>query len=253
MKNRKVLVISIIIIAVFLSAVFLITGRARTDVFLKDFEVSATGKTMTIEVGVSDSAGYVRKMKRTSGSMNYYYTFYSTFGINSKFGSKDTYEIELDDNVNEIYFYTGDKGYKLVLVKNTATRQWEKINYSANGTFKLNLLEKEDIIKVGINTYAQNDNYFEYSDKYTIEKIYNIFDNLETKVVSKTYNPENPEEMYKITFLCDETKEIYSDKLRVDTYIEIYRKNGKYYAEQRYNGIYEITEDDFNLIKSYIK
>lgn len=253
MKNRKVLVISIIIIAVFLIAVFLITGRARTDVFLKDFEVSANGKTMTIEVGVSDSAGYVRKMKRTSGSMNYYYTFYSTFGINSKFGSKDTYEIELDDNVNEIYFYTGDKGYKLVLVKNTATRQWEKINYSANGTFKLNLLEKEDIIKVGINTYAQNDNYFEYSDKYTIEKIYNIFDNLETKVVSKTYNPENPEEMYKITFLCDETKAIYSDKLRVDTYIEIYRKNGKYYAEQRYNGIYEITEDDFNLIKSYIK
>ena len=45
---------------------------------------------MTIKVGVSSSAGYVRKMKRTSGSMNYYYTFYSTFGINSKIGAKDT-------------------------------------------------------------------------------------------------------------------------------------------------------------------
>ena len=253
MKNKKMLIIVGIIAIIISIGLFLGTGRARTDIYLKNFEVSSNEKTMTLKVGVSSSAGYVRKMKRTSGSTNGYYTFYSTFGINSKLGAKDTFEIELNDDMDEIYFYTGDKGYKLVLVRNTATGGWEKINYSANGTFKLNLLDKEDMVKVGIDTYALNDNYFEYDDKHTIEKIYNIFANLETRIVSKTYNPENPEEMYKVKFLCDETKAIYSDKLRVDTYVEVYRKNGKYYAEQRYNGIYEITEDNFNLIKSYVK
>jgi len=253
MKNKKNLVIVIILAIVILIGLFIYSGNSRTDVYLIDFKVSDDNKIMTLKVGVSNSSGYIRKMKRTSGSMNYYYTFYQTFGINSKIGSKDTFEIELDNNVNEIYFYTGRKGYKLVLVRNTATSEWEKINYSVDGTFKLNLLDKEDIIKVGINTYALNDNYFEYSNKYIIEKIYNIFDDLETEIVSKTYNPENPEEMYMIKFICDETKAIYSDKLRVDTYVEVYRKNGKYYAEQSYNGIYEITEEDFNIVKSFVK
>ena len=253
MKNKKNLVIVIVLVVVILIGLFLYSGRARTDIYLKDFEVSNDNKIMTLRVFSSNSSGYVRKMKRTSGSMNYYFTFYKTFGINSKIGAKDTFEIELDNNVNEIYFYSGKKGYRLVLVKNNITGEWEKINYQEDDTFKLNLLNKEDIIKVGINTYTQNDNYFEYSNKYMIEKLYDIFDDLETKVVSKTYNPENPEEMYKVKFFCDEKNAIYSDKLREDTYLEVYKKDGKYYAKQRYNGIYEIKEEDFNLIKSYIK
>lgn len=253
MKNKNNLVFVIMVVVVILVSLIIYSGRARTDVYLRDFEVSNDNKTMTLKIFTSGSSGYVRKMKRTSGSMNYYYTFYKTFGFNSKIGAKDTFEIELDDNVNEIYFYSGKKGYRLVLVRNTATGEWEKINYQEDGTFKLNLLDKEDIIKVGINTYALNDNYFEYNNKYIIEKIYDIFDDLETKVVSKTYNPENPDEMYMVKFYSDEKKAIYSDKLRMDTYVEVYRKDSKYYVEQRYNGIYEIEEEDFNLIKSYVK
>lgn len=254
MKNKKVLVISIIIIIVVLLIVFLLmTGKARTDVYLKDFEISADNKKMTLKVGVSSSAGYVRKMKRTSGSTNYYYTFYSTFGINSKLGANDTFEIELNENVDEIYFYTGDKGYKLVLVRNSATQEWEKINYPDNESLKLNIFDKEDIVKIGINTYALNDNYFEYNNKNIIEEIYSIFENLETTIVSKTFNPENPEEMYRIIFFNDENMLIESDNDIFKSDLDVYRKNGKYYAEQRYNGIYEITEEDFNLIKSYIK
>ena len=229
------------------------SGRARTDVYLKNFEVSSDGKIMTLKVGVTSSTGYIRKIKRTSCSMNYYYTFYSTFGINSKIGAKDTFEIGLDENVDEIYFYTGDGGYKLVLTKNYVTGKWEKINYSDNGSLKLKLLDKEEVIKVAINTYAQNDNYFEYTNRNTIEKIYDIFDNLETTIVSETFNPENPEEMYEIIFFNDEDMLLQSDYDIFRTTVDIYRKNGKYYAEQRYNGIYEITEDDFNLIKSYVK
>jgi len=208
---------------------------------------------MELKVGVSSSAGYIRKMKRTSGGTNGYYTFYSTFGINSKLGSKNTFNIELDDNMDEIYFYTGNKSYKLVLIKNTLTNEWEKINYTSNKMIKPNLLDRKDIIKIGIDTYALNDNYFELTDQNRIDKIYNIFNDLETKVVSKTYNPENPEEMYKITFIYDKSFSIYSDYPREDSYFEVYKKDNKYYAEQRYNGIYEINKEDFNLIKSYIK
>ena len=253
MNRKKRLLIIIVVVVALLIGLILSTGRARTDVYLKDYKLSEDGKTMTLEVGISGSAGYVRKMKRTSGSMNYYYTFYSTFGINSKLGAKDTFEIELDDNVDEIYFYTGGNSYKLVLVKNSATLEWEKINYPDNDVLKLKLFDKEDIIKVGINTGAQDNNYFEYDDRETIEKIYKIFDNLETKIVSKTFNPEDPEEMYTVIFLNDENMLLHGDNDVLKAYIEVYRKNEKYYAEQRYNGIYEITEQDFNLIKSYVK
>ena len=113
MKNKKTLIIvGIVVIAIIGVGLFLATGRARTDVYLKDFEISADGKTMKLKVGVSSSAGYVRKMERTSGSTNGYYTFYSTYGINSKMGAKDTFEIVLDEDTDEIYFYTGDKGYR---------------------------------------------------------------------------------------------------------------------------------------------
>ena len=251
--RRYILVGIGILIIILIGSFILLTGRARTDVVLSGYDLSADSKTITLKVGVSSSAGYIRKMKKTSGSMNYYLTFYSTFGINSKLGAKDTFDIEIDENVDEIYFYTGNKGYKLVLIKDSVTQEWKKINYSSNDTFKLNLLDREDILKLGIDTYALNDNYFEITDKNIIDKIYNIFDGLETKKVSKTYNPENPDELYKVKFICDPMKLLYSDKVREDTIIEVYRKEDKYYAEQRYNGIYEITEKDFNTIKSYIK
>ena len=112
--KKYLILISILVVIVF----FILTGRSRTDVYLKEYEVSNDGKNITLKVGVSGSSGYIRKMKRTSGSMNYYLTFYSTFFINSKLGSKDTFIIEVDENVDEIYFYTGKKGYNKVLEKN---------------------------------------------------------------------------------------------------------------------------------------
>lgn len=124
--NKKIVIIIVIVVIAILGVLFLATGGARTDVYLKDYEVSSDGKTMTLEIGVSSSSGYVRKMKQTSGSMNYYLTFYSTFGINSKVGAEDTFEIEIDSNVDEIYFYIGNKGYKQVLQK-TESGKWAKI------------------------------------------------------------------------------------------------------------------------------
>jgi len=247
MKNKETLIIVVITLIATIVVVFLVTGRVRTDVYLKDFELSADGKTMTLKVGVLSSAGYIRKIKQISGSSNGYYTFYSTYGINSKIGAKDTFEIELNGDTDEIYFYTGDKGYKIVLAKHKVTNTWTKINYSDTETIKINLLDKDGINKVGINTGSQDNNYFEYTDKDTIDKIYNIFVDLETTQPSTTFNPETNEEMYAISFDTDE----YKDKFEWS--VEVYKCNSKYYVEQRYNGIYEITEEDFSLIKSYIK
>ena len=251
--KRKLLITIGLILSILIICLLIYSGRKRTDVYLKDFKLSENNQTMTLEVGVSSSSGYIRKMKKTSGSMNYYYTFYQTFGINSKLGAKDTFEIELDNNVSEIYFYTGKKGYKLVLVKNDITNEWEKVNYQENNTLKLNLFEKEEIIKVAIDTYSQNNNYYEITNKNTIEKIYNIFSKLETNEVNKNYNPDNPEEMYKIIFFNDEFMLAESDNDILKSEINIYRKQGKYYVSQIYNGIYQIKEEEFNLIKSYIK
>lgn len=119
MKNKKnVILILIIILVIILLSLFLSTGNKRSDVYLKGFQLSSDGTKMTLNVGVSGSVGYIRKMKRSSGSMDYYCTFYSTFGINSSLGSKDTFVIDIDNNVSSIYFYTGDNGYRKVLEKN---------------------------------------------------------------------------------------------------------------------------------------
>ena len=140
--KKKFLIITGTILAIIFVGLFLALGGKRTDVFLKGFELSQDGKTMTLKVGVSSSAGYIRKMKQTSGSMNYYFTFYSTFGINSKLGAKDTFEIELDNNVDEIYFYTGGKGYKKVLEK-TDNGEWIKVSNSKESAY--NPTEVENI------------------------------------------------------------------------------------------------------------
>ena len=127
MKKKIVISVVILILVIVMIGLLLLTGGARTDVYLKEFSIDKKCNQMTIKVGVSSSTGYVRKMKRTSGSMNYYCTFYSTFGINSKLGAEDTFEIQLDNNVDEIYFYTGQKGYKKVLEKKE-NGEWIEVN-----------------------------------------------------------------------------------------------------------------------------
>ena len=69
---------------------------------------------------------------------------------------------------------------------------------------------------------------------------------METTLDSLTFNPEDPEELYDIGF-SDKNIENPS----INTIISVYHKQGKYYAEQRYNGIYEISEEDFNVIRNY--
>ncbi len=197
--NKKIIIVSgIILVLVIILGFFLSTGRARTDVYLKEFSVDEKCNQMTIKVGVSSSAGYVRKMKRTSGSMNYYYTFYSTFGINSKLGAEDTFEIQLDNNVDEIYFYTGGKGYKKVLEKN-GQGEWVNVDGDYESYQHISTLEKnayastEILVKFDGIVYGKSNAIIDYAGG--TEKIGVIDKLIDKELVPKLDNETNTKEL----------------------------------------------------------
>lgn len=198
MKNKKIIISIVVVILVIIASWFLSTGSARTDVFLRDFSFDEKCNQMTIKVGVSSSAGYVRKMKQTSGSMNYYYTFYSTFGINSKLGAKDTFEIQLDNNVDEIFFYTGGKGYTKVLEKNE-NGEWVKVNDKSGGYQLVSTLKKvqhastEILVQFDGVLYGKSNAIIDYAGG--TEKIGVIDKVIDSNYVPKFDNETNREEI----------------------------------------------------------
>ena len=119
---------AIVIIIILIVAVFLIsTGfRERTDVVLGDYTVSEDGTEITFTAGVSSSMGYIRGYKDEGGGVKpHYLKFYSTFGgLNSSFGAKSEFTLELVENDTEIRFCRPGGGYELVLVKADGTNEW---------------------------------------------------------------------------------------------------------------------------------
>ena len=124
MKFNIEKLVYIIIFIVFLAiiSIFIFTGN-KTSVILKDYEIF--DNKITLKVETSDSSGYLRKMKVKEDDGKYYLTFYKTFGINNKLNSKDTFELELKEDINEIYFYGYNKEFNCILTKNKETNTWE--------------------------------------------------------------------------------------------------------------------------------
>ena len=197
--KKKIFIISCIVVIVLILGLFIATGGARTDVFLKDYSFDEKCNQMTIKVGVASSAGYVRKMKQTSGSTNYYFTFYSTFGINSRLGATDTFEIQLDNNVDEIYFYTGEKGYKKVLEKNEKG-VWVKVNDIYNSYQLVSTLKKsqyasnEILVKFDGEVYGKSYAVIDYAVELE-GKIGTINKLIDKEFVPKLDNETNNEEI----------------------------------------------------------
>lgn len=102
----------------------------KTDVALGEYSVSEDGTKLTFHTGVMSSMGYIRGFKDNGGGVKpHYLTFYSTFGgLNSSFGAKSEFELELDENDTEIYFGRSDGGYELVLQKDIDTGEWVRAN-----------------------------------------------------------------------------------------------------------------------------
>ena len=105
MKKKMIAIISLIVILII--AFMVGTGfRKRTDVVLLDYSVSEDGTAINQGVQVSSSMGYVRGFKDNGGGVKpHYLTFYSTFGgINSSFGTVNSFTLEIDSDDTEIYF-----------------------------------------------------------------------------------------------------------------------------------------------------
>jgi len=108
---------------------FVGTGFAkRVDVVLLDYLVSEDGTKLTFNTTIASSMGYTRGFEDKGGGVKpHYLVFYSSFGgLNSSFGAKSEFELDLNENDTEIYFNRADGGYELVLQKNIETGEWAR-------------------------------------------------------------------------------------------------------------------------------
>jgi len=91
----------------------------NASVFVNDYFVSADGKEITINVGVSSSMGYIRDInvhQQHGGKL--YLDCYSAFGgLNGSIGAKDIFTFELNDDTTIIAVYRNSNTYEEVLVK----------------------------------------------------------------------------------------------------------------------------------------
>ncbi len=120
-KKIKILMISIFIAVGILISYFLASGfRKQGSVYVYDFTVSQDGQTITLDVGVSSSIGYIRKLdvKEQQGGKLYLDCYAAFGGINGKFGAKTSYTLPLDNETSMIAIYRGTDCYETVLEKN---------------------------------------------------------------------------------------------------------------------------------------
>ena len=126
---KRILIILLAVVIVLSSLYFVGTGfLERMDVLLYDYSVSEDGTELTFSAGIMSSMGFIRGYKDNGGGVKpHYLTFYSTFGgLNSSFGAKNEFVLELDKDDSEIYFKCANGGYELVLQKNAETGAWER-------------------------------------------------------------------------------------------------------------------------------
>lgn len=128
MKKKQMLILVFALIFAVVAALFIGTGSTkRTDVYLVDYSISEDNSSIILNIAVAASMGYIRDCNVKLDGFNKYITFYPCFGgFNSNIGEKNEFEIDIDPNCDEIYFYHGGGGYTLVLQKNEITNEWEK-------------------------------------------------------------------------------------------------------------------------------
>lgn len=130
MRAKKIIII-VCIVVVFIVALFIGTGFTKNpNVVIREYSVNEDGSEINFTVGMPFSIGYTRGYKNKGGGVkSHYLSFYNTFGvINSAWGAKFEYVLELDEDDTEIYFNRTDGGYELVLQKNIETGEWERPN-----------------------------------------------------------------------------------------------------------------------------
>lgn len=133
MKNKLLILTGLVLCLSML--LFIRTGFKRhTDIALKDYSISDNGSSMTLNVELTGSIGYLRDCKVTKYADSLYVTFYSTFGwLNSSLGSHNIFDVKVNKEYKKVYIYKGKGAYNLVLQRVGETNNWVRTEYKKGG------------------------------------------------------------------------------------------------------------------------
>lgn len=128
MRMRKFILVLVFLAGFAGGVLFVLPGfEKRTDVYLQDFSISEDGSVMTIKTSLFGSMGFIRDIETETIRNELHCSFYRAFGgLNSGIGSKNTFEIKLDDSTEKIYFDRGAEPDTIVLERDTGTNVWRR-------------------------------------------------------------------------------------------------------------------------------
>lgn len=109
-------------------------------------------------------------------------------------------------------------------------------------SYTLNIPSDDSVYSINLE---QNGKRIEVSEKDKIKDIIYIISEVKRTTTNESIqdSPINVENEIKIDFEYEENK---------TSTVFVYKKNGKYFIEQPYNGIYRISPDEYNSIEKYI-
>ena len=116
------------------------------------------------------------------------------------------------------------------------------ILYFNKSSYALNIPSDDSVYNINLE---QNGKKIEVSEQDKIKDIIYIISEVKRTTTSESIqdSPINIENEIKIDFEYEENK---------NSTVFVYKKNGKYFVEQPYNGIYRISPDEYNSIEKYI-
>ena len=109
-------------------------------------------------------------------------------------------------------------------------------------SYTLNIPSDDSVYSINLE---QNGKKIEVSEQDKIKDIIYIISEVKRTTTNESIqdSPINVENEIKIDFEYEENK---------TSTVFVYKKNGKYFIEQPYNGIYRISPDEYNSIEKYI-
>lgn len=106
------------------------SGLMRNSaVFVEDYAVAEDGRAITLEIGVADSVGYVRRLAthQQQGGKLYLVPYAAFGGFNGSIGAESRYTLPLEEDTTSIALYRADNAYEVVLQKDAdGLWQWAK-------------------------------------------------------------------------------------------------------------------------------
>ena len=117
------------------------------------------------------------------------------------------------------------------------------ILYFNKSSYTLNIPSDDSVYNINLE---QNGKKIEVSKQDKIKDIIYIISEVKRTTTSESIqdSPINVENEIKIDFKYKENK---------TSTVFVYKKKGKYFIEQPYNGIYRISPDKYNSIEKYIR